>query len=35
VAPKVSPVEIDFAILEALGFRRRSEYIGWAADLAA
>jgi ribosomal protein S18 acetylase RimI-like enzyme len=35
VAPKVSPAEIDFAILEALGFRRRSEYIGLAADLAA
>jgi GNAT superfamily N-acetyltransferase len=33
--PKVSPAEIDFAILEALGFRRRSEYIGWMADLAA
>ena len=33
--PKVSPAEIDFAALEALGFRRRSEYIGWMADLAA
>jgi GNAT superfamily N-acetyltransferase len=35
VIPKVSPAEIDFSILEALGFRRRSEYIGWMADLAA
>jgi GNAT superfamily N-acetyltransferase len=35
VIPKVSPAEIDFSILEALGFRRRSEYIGWLADLPA
>jgi hypothetical protein len=35
VIPKVSPAEIDFSILEALGFRRRTEYIGWVADLAA
>jgi len=35
VIPKVSPAEIHFSILEALGFRRRSEYIGWLADLPA
>jgi GNAT superfamily N-acetyltransferase len=35
VIPKVSPAEIDFSFLEALGFRRRSEYIGWLADLPA
>jgi ribosomal protein S18 acetylase RimI-like enzyme len=33
--PKVSPAEIEFALLEALGFRRGSEYIGLEADLAA
>ena len=33
--PKVSPAEVDFGILEALGFGRRSEYIGFVADLAA
>jgi GNAT superfamily N-acetyltransferase len=35
VIPKVSPAEVDFGILEALGFVRRSEYIGFVADLAA
>jgi hypothetical protein len=33
--PKVSPAEIDFSILEALGFQRRTEYMGWLADVAA
>ncbi len=35
VVPKVSAAEVDFAVLEALGFRRGSEYIGLVADLAA
>jgi len=35
LVPKVSATEVDFAVLEALGFRRGSEYIGLMADLAA